>query len=191
MDRNTFIDKIKTMFSEVEKEVVESESEFVDVTTEDGIELIVRGEEVVEGVEVYVIGEDGSEVPVSAGEWVIDGKVIVTDIEGKISEIKEVEAEETPEAEIEEPVVEAELSEEVVVDEEKLALEARLSALESSLSNIAESMSAIDGLSKAVAEIAGLPADKEIKLSKVDNAGVNKSTNSREEKLKAFSTRNK
>ena len=79
------------------------------------------------------------------------------------------------------------MSEEVI--EEVNPMEARIEALEKSLSNIAESMSAIDGLSKAVADLANSPADKEVKLSKSSDAPIKKELTSREAKLKAFSKR--
>jgi hypothetical protein len=49
-------------------------------------------------------------------------------------------------------------------------------------------MSAIDNLSEVVAEIANLPADKEVKLSKINNNTIKK-IDSREEKLRFLSKR--
>tara|TARA_R110000744_G_scaffold188447_1_gene307811 strand:- start:458 stop:1066 length:609 start_codon:yes stop_codon:yes gene_type:complete len=201
MNRETFIDKLKTMFSQVEETVVEDK--FVDVTTIDGIVLRVKEEEIVEGVQVFVVGEDNSETPAPEGEHTIEGKVIITDAEGKVVEVKEIEVpvEETEE-EIEAKRLEAEkVAEELEASKlaeqeqeaEKLKasseLETRIASLENTIANLSESMSAIDGLSKVVAEIAGLPADKEIKLSKADSEGSNLKTNSREDKLKTFSKR--
>ena len=203
MDKKTFIDKLKTMFSDVESEV--KEDTFLDVKTVDGVSLRVKEEEIAEGVQVYVVDEEGIETPAPEGEHVIEGKTITTDAEGKVVSVVETEVEEEVE-EVEEVEAkecdcvgeegcecdkkgeyEAEMSEEVI--EEVNPMEARIEALEKSLSNIAESMSAIDGLSKAVADLANSPADKEVKLSKSSDAPIKKELTSREAKLKAFSKR--
>ena len=203
MDKKNFIDRLKTMFSEVENEV--KEDTFVDVKTVDGVSLRVKEEEITEGVQVYVVDEEGIETPAPEGEHVIEGKTITTDAEGKVVSVVETEVEEEVE-EVEEVEAkecdcvgeegcecdkkgeyEAEMSEEVI--EEVNPMEARIEALEKSLSNIAESMSAIDGLSKAVADLANSPADKEVKLSKSSDAPIKKELTSREAKLKAFSKR--
>ena len=203
MDKKTFIDKLKTMFSDVESEV--KEDTFIDVKTVDGVSLRVKEEEISEGVQVYVVDEEGIETPAPEGEHVIEGKTITTDAEGKVVSVVETEVEEEVE-EVEEVEAkecdcvgeegcecdkkgeyEAEMSEEVA--EEVNPMEARIEALEKSLSNIAESMSAIDGLSKAVADLANSPADKEVKLSKSSDAPIKKELTSREAKLKAFSKR--
>jgi len=203
MDKKTFIDRLKTMFSDVESEV--KEDTFIDVKTVDGVSLRVKEEEITEGVQIYVVDEEGIETPAPEGEHVIEGKTITTDAEGKVvsvveTEVKE-EVEEVEEVEAKEcdcvgeegcecdkkGEYEAEMSEEVA--EEVNPMEARIEALEKSLSNIAESMSAIDGLSKAVADLANSPADKEVKLSKSSDAPIKKELTSREAKLKAFSKR--
>ena len=207
MDKKSFIDKLKTMFSDIENEVVEDT--FVDVKTVDGVSLRVKEEEIAEGVQVYVVDEEGIETPAPEGEHVIEGKTITTDAEGKVVSVVETEVEEEVE-EVEEVEAkecdcvgeegcecdkkgeyEAEMSEEVIeeVVEEVNPMEARIEALEKSLSNIAESMSAIDGLSKAVADLANSPADKEVKLSKSSDAPIKKELTSREAKLRAFSKR--
>ena len=205
MNRKTFIDKLKDMFNEVEQSVAPLEAEvdnFIDVTTIDGILLRVKEEEIVEGVQVFVVGEDGEEVPAPEGEHTIEDKVIVTDSEGKVVEVKEIEApvDAPVDAPVEETVeeveakrleVEAKRLEELEAEKLKASsdLEARLISLENSIANLSESMSAIDGLSKVVAEIAGLPADKEIKMSKADNADSKEKSNSRADILKSFSKR--
>lgn len=223
MNRETFIDKIKTLFSEVEENV---EDKFVDVTTIDGIVLRVKEEEIKEGVQVYVVGEDGEETLAPEGEHNIEGKVITTDAEGKIISIKDVDEEtEATEEEKKEEVIEEEMTDEKKKDEdedveaedkdkkkdededveaedkdkkkkedkyedeeEENPLEKRIESLEKAIANIAESMSAIDSLSEVVAEIANLPADKEVKLSKMNNSKTKK-LNNREEKLRFLSKR--
>lgn len=224
MNRETFIDKIKTLFSEVEENV---EDKFVDVTTIDGIVLRVKEEEIKEGVQVYVVGEEGEETPAPEGEHNIEGKVITTDAEGKIVSIKDVDEEtEATEEEKKEEVIEEEMADEkkkkdededveaedeedkkkededveagdkdkkkkkkdIYEDEEENPLEKRIESLEKAIANIAESMSAIDNLSEVVSQIANLPADEEVKLSKYSNDKTRK-INSREEKLRFLSKR--
>ena len=224
MNRETFIDKIKTLFSEVEENV---EDKFVDVTTIDGIVLRVKEEEIKEGVQVYVVGEEGEETPAPEGEHNIEGKVIITDAEGKIVSIKDVDEEtEATEEEKKEEVIEEEMADEkkkkdededveaedeedkkkededveagdkdkkkkkkdIYEDEEENPLEKRIESLEKAIANIAESMSDIDNLSEVVSQIANLPADEEVKLSKYSNDKTRK-INSREEKLRFLSKR--
>jgi hypothetical protein len=207
MDRNTFIDKIKTLFSEVEKDV---EEKLKDVTTIDGINLRIKEDEIAEGVEVFVVGEDGEETPAPDGEHNIGDKIITT-AEGKVVSIVDVDEEtEAEEEKKEEVVIEEEMNkddkdkkkedEEVEAEdedkkkkedeyeEEENPLEKRIESLEKAIANIAESMSAVDNLSEVVSKIANLPADEEVKLSK-SVSGKSEKTNTREEKLRFLSKR--
>ena len=112
MERQTFIDKIKLMFSEVEDNKEEEvKDKYADMLTIDGATLRVKGE-LGEGVEVFIIDEEGKEELAPDGEYLVEGMTIVV-AEGKVSSL--VEAEE--EAPVEEPVVEAELAEEEPVAE--------------------------------------------------------------------------
>lgn len=205
MDRKNFLDKIKTMFSEVEdvaKEDLPAEVELKDVTTEEGIVLRTSENGLVEGEKVSIVStnEEGVEDVIDAteGEYVADGKTIVLDAEGviiSVSDIAEVEEpkEEVVEEEMSEEVTEEVKEEEVEMSEEVApkwaeSLMSRLDALETANANLSESMSAIDGLSKVVSEIANLPADEEIKLSKSVSKKQEK-LNSREERLRFLSKR--
>jgi F0F1-type ATP synthase gamma subunit len=83
MDRKEFVNKIKTMFSEVEAEVVAdipAEEEFKDVTTIDGVILRTSDAGLVEGEKVLVISseEEGAETEADApeGEYTVEGKVV-------------------------------------------------------------------------------------------------------------------
>jgi len=194
MERKKFIDNIKAMFSEVEKEVVledkPADVEFADVTTEDGIILRTAEAGMIEGEKVEIVStdEEGVETvaPAPEGEYSVEGNVVTLDAAGIVVSV--VEAEE--EAPKEEEVVEAELSEEKeeVMPKWAEGLVSRLDAMELANSNMAESMSAIDDLSAVVSKIANLPADEEIKLSKTVSA-KQKKANSREERLKFLSKR--
>jgi len=192
MDRSKFIENIKAMFSDEEKEIVlkdkPAEVEFADVTTEDGIILRTAEAGMIEGekVEIVSVDEEGVETvaPAVEGEYSVEGKVVTLDAEGVIVSI--VEAEEEAPKEEEEEVVEEEMSEALPKWAESLM--SRLEAIELANSNIAESMSAIDELSKVVSTIANQPAEEEIKLSKTVSA-KQKKANSRDEKLKFLSKR--
>lgn len=207
MDRNTFIDKIKTLFSEVEKDV---EEKLKDVTTIDGINLRIKEDEIAEGVEVFVVGEDGEETPAPDGEHNIGDKIITT-AEGKVVSIVDVDEEtEAEEEKKEEVVIEEEMNkddkdkkkedEEVEAEDEDKKkkedeyeeevdpLEERIKALEKAIGNLSEAMSAVDNLSEVVSKIANLPADEEVKLSK-SVSGKSEKTNTREDKLRFLSKR--
>lgn len=208
MDRNTFIDKIKTLFSEVEKDV---EEKLKDVTTIDGLDLRIGiNDEIKEGVEIFIVGEDGEEAPAPDGEHNIGDKIITT-AEGKIVDVKDVDEEtEAEDEKKEEVVIEEEMNkddkdkkkedEEVEAEDEDKKkkegdyeeevdpLEERIKALEKAIGNLSEAMSAVDNLSEVVSKIANLPADEEVKLSK-SVSGKSEKTNTREEKLRFLSKR--
>tara|TARA_R110001632_G_scaffold199759_1_gene322290 strand:+ start:137 stop:703 length:567 start_codon:yes stop_codon:yes gene_type:complete len=188
MDRKNFIDKIKTMFSEV-KEVVSdipTEEEFKDITTEEGVVLRTSEAGLVEGEKLEVVStdEEGVETVAEAteGEYMVESKTISVGAEGVISSVVDTEVEEPKE----EAVVEEEMSEALPKWAE--ALVSRLDSIELANSNIAESMSAIDELSKVVSTIANQPAEEEIKLSKKVSKKQEKANN-REERLKFLSKR--
>ena len=161
MDKQTFIDKIKLLFSETE-EVKAAE------------DCACKGEKDCECDKLEEeMAEDEPEVEAPEKE---ECKCEEGDEDCKCDE------------EPKEEVVEAEMTEET---EEVDPLEARFLALETSLANISESMSAIDNLSQAVSELANSPAEEEVKLSKASGKGAKKGLNSRDEKLKALATRSK
>lgn len=178
------------MFSEVEAEVLvdaPAEEEFMDISTEDGVVLRTSEAGLVEGEKLLIVSvnEEGAEDVADSpeAEYTVEGKVVSVDAEGLIVSV--VDAEKEEEAPTEEAVVEEEMSE---VPKWAVELTARLEALEVSNSNIAESMSAIDELSKTVSKIANEPADEEIKLSKSAKAKKDK-FKTREDKLKHFARR--
>ena len=170
MDRTTFIDKIKLLFSEVEEESIEKVEEVIELAEDkpcdcagkpgcdcDKLEPEMKEEEVSATDCDCVEGEDGCDC-------------YEKDLEPEL-------AEEKPEEEVKE--------EEPKEDE----MEKRLEALEKALANISESMSAIDNLSEVVSKLANSPAEEEVKLSKASRKSVEKELTSREAKLKAFAKR--
>lgn len=136
--------------------------------------LVFDGEELREGMEVYVIGEDGEPVPAEDGEYTVeDGKVIKV-VEGKVAEIVD------PEAEVAEEPVEEVAQEDVRQEEngditpadetveepaEEESVEDRLAALEGRLAEFTEGLNAIINSIAALEErISGV----EGKLAKVE-----------------------
>jgi len=184
MDRTKFLNKIKSMFSEEETDKLEEKLK--DVSTSEGLVLRIGEGGFVDGEKLLIVstsdeGEE-TEVPAPEGEYTAEGQVVTTDSEGVIVSV--VEAKEEEEKPNEVPVVEEEMSAETPEWVKKL--EARMDSLELSSSNIAESMSAIDELSKVVSKIANLPSDEEVKLSKKESE-IKLKSNTREERLKFFS----
>ena len=166
MDRTTFIDKIKLLFSEVEEGSEKVEHADCDCKGEKDCECDKYIEEEMADEEVEVEAPEKEECKCPEGDEDCDCK-------------------EKPEE-----VLEPELAEEVVEEEpkEEDEMEKRLEALEKALANISESMSAIDNLSEVVSKLANSPAEEEIKLSKASGK-VKKELTSREYKLKAFAKR--
>ena len=167
MNRQTFIDRIKVLFSEVEEQNVElAEDKPCDCK---GQEDCKCGDEYIEP-ELELAEEAEVEAP----------KKEECDCKGE----ENCDCEEKPEE-----VLEPELAEEEVIEEpEEGEMEKRLEALEKALANISESMSAIDNLSEVVSKLANSPAEEEVKLSKASGK-VKKELTSRESKLKAFAKR--
>ena len=178
------MDKLKSMFSEVEAVVVAdvpADEEFKDITTIDGVVLRTSEAGFVDGEKVMIVtvGEDEAEEVADApeGEYAVEGKTVSVNAEGVIVSVVESE-EEAPE----EAVVEEEMSE---VPSWAKALTSRIEAMEVSNSNLAESMSAIDELSKVVSKIANEPADKPVKMKK-SVSEKDKKANTRDSKIDFF-----
>ena len=161
MDKQTFIDKIKLLFSESEETEEVKAAEDCACKGEKDCECDKLEEEMAED-EPEVEAPEKEECKCEEGD-------------------EDCKCDEEPKEE----VVEAEMTEET---EEVDPLEARFLALETSLANISESMSAIDNLSKAVSDLANSPAEEEIKLSKSSVKGL-KNLSARDEKLIALSKR--
>ena len=166
MDRTTFIDKIKLLFSEVEEGSEKVEHADCDCKGEEKCKCDEKIEEEMADEEVEVEAPEKEECKCPEGE-------------------EDCDCEEKPEE-----VLEPEMAEEVVEEEpkEEDEMEKRLEALEKALANISESMSAIDNLSEVVSKLANSPAEEEVKLSKASGK-VKKELTSRESKLRTFAKR--
>jgi len=172
MDRTTFIDKIKLLFSEVEEGSEKVEHADCDCKGEKDCDCDKYIEEEMADEEAEVEAPEKEECKCEDG-----------DEDCKCDEEK---PEEVTEPEMAEEVVEEEVKEEEPKEEDEM--EKRLEALEKALANISESMSAIDNLSEVVSKLANSPAEEEVKLSKASGK-VKKELTSRESKLKAFAKR--
>ena len=137
-----------------------------EVATDSAV-LVFDGEELKEGMEVFVINEAGEAEPAADGEYKTeDGKVIVVK-EGLVQEIIDPEAEVAaePEAEVAqeaeeeaEPVEEPETEPDASMEDRIAALEERLAAFTDGLNQIVNSLAALE---ERIAEVEG-------KLAKVE-----------------------
>ena len=132
--------------------------------TSDKGELYYEGE-VGKDLEVFVEGEDGEMVPASDGEYVVDKQIWVI-VEGKVSEIKEVEpeAEPKPEPEVVEQVDE---TKPVEPTEEMKALEAKVKELEEL---VAAKDEEINQLKEQLKEPAAMSAKQQFKNDEASKA---------------------
>lgn len=120
----------------------EEQVKLMEAMLKDG-ETKIEAEAFEEGQSVFVVTEEAEKIPAPEGEHTLeDGRVLVVDDKGMITEVKEAQAEEAPEAEEEEmstamadlakrlEALEAKLSE---VDTAKTEAEAKLSETEAAL----------------------------------------------------------
>lgn len=163
---------------------------------EDGTIIVSEANELVAGVDVSILAEDGTLIPLPAGEYNTEAGVAFTVVEeGVVAEVLETEAEETEEAEdpaeevemsteeetteevvTEEPVeavdLKAEVIEEIGVVVKELLSEVRadLSRLEAELSEVKASKDEVEAknteLSKQVEELSQEPAAEPINTHK-------------------------
>lgn len=215
MEKKTFIDKIKQLFSEVENEKVNEEVKMIETTTKDGI-ILKTETDFVEGAEVMIVVE-GEDILASSGDYETEDK-IYTVVDGIITDITDVETETETEDKLEEEFkeeskakdeekleeeveeengtsgevdteIEVDTDTEVELEDTKfLELEDRIKKMEQMIVDLTENMSIVEKLSSVVSSIADLPSDVEIKLSKAKNSNSEKITN-KEERLNFFSKR--
>lgn len=111
---NTKLNKVKELLAKM----LEVENlEFASATTDKGV-IFYDGEELAEGVKVYVEDAEGNKVAAEDGTYVIEEDTVIKEIEvvdGAVTSIVEKSAEEEV---TEEPVEEEKPAEEVVAEEE-------------------------------------------------------------------------
>ena len=121
---------------------------FEEISTDKGVLLTIEGEELAIGVEVYVPVEDGWE-PAADGEYKLDDDEIIVVVDGKISEIKEVEQKVEKEEEpivvttAEEKEVEPKVEERDVVKEQIDGLKAEIETLKNEIADLKNTLSNI------------------------------------------------
>ncbi len=162
------------------------EETFARVSTDKGI-LSYDAEELAVGVSVSLVTEEGEEVAVEDGDYVLEDGRILKIAEGKIAEIVE------PEPEVEEPAVE-ESVEEVATEEETPAEEPEVEnptdteeeteteAVVKLREEVNELYSLVDALTKRIEELekkpAAEPAKEEFKKAKTDKFSTAKDAHS-------------
>ena len=169
----------KLLFSEQEKE---ASFALVEGKLVDGTAVAYD----LEAGEIFVIGEDGAQIPAPIGEHKLEsGEIVVVLEEGKIAEVKkeepkiEVEIEAAEEAPVEEPKKDEAMAkfEEVIGDLEKKVdeLSAKVKAMEEKAGNVEEAvkMSAVvlESLAKEPSEKPITSPNqfaKQLKVEKVD-----------------------
>lgn len=131
--------------------------------------LIFDGEELKEGLEVFVKDENDELVPAADGEYKTeDGKIIVVE-NGLVASITDPEAEVASDEEIEESKEEVKEEEEVVVvdepETEEVSVEDRVAALETKLDEI---LGGLNEIVNSIAALEGRIEEVEGKLAKVE-----------------------
>lgn len=141
---------------------------FGEVAT-DKATLIFDGEEIAEGVEVFVKDENDEVVAASDGEYTTEDGRTITVAEGKVTAIKEKETEENKENEAEPEQMENEIEpadapnpEEIEQPEDK----ERIAALEGT---VAELKSALEQILNGIAALEGRIEEVEGKVAKVES----------------------
>jgi len=110
MNKAEIVKQVKALFNievEVEKEPVseiEKEVKMAEATLKDGVKIVSPDEEFVVGSEVFVLGEEGEQIPAPDAEHELEDGTIVVTVEGKITEIRPVEVEVEVEAGKEEKI---------------------------------------------------------------------------------------
>lgn len=182
--------KVSRMFAELAK----CFAEFASVATDGGV-LVYDAEELAEGVEVMIQGEDGQTAPAPDGEYATEDRIIVV-MDGKVSEIKDKEqqpeaiapdaveevaeegAEEAPAPEVEEAPADEEDNRYADLDNRLAKLEERLDAIEALVAGNAETFNAFRAEMDAIkAAPLAAPAHEEFQKVTAPAKGDNRASN--------------
>ena len=123
MTSNTIKELVKKHFNLVEVATEPAQESFGEIKTADGeLTLTYAGEELAQGLEVFIVTEDGN-LPAPDGEHSLEGGITIVTADGKIEAIMETEEEAPAEGEeIAEEVTEEE-TEETLEEEAEEAME--------------------------------------------------------------------
>lgn len=112
----TLKERISEIFDKysVELSVEENaEVKFAVATLDSGQEIQTDAEAFAVGVSVFVVNDEGEQIPLPDGEYTLEGGAVLVVTEGAVSEMKEAEAEVEAEEEKEEEMAEEPKAEEV------------------------------------------------------------------------------
>lgn len=92
-----FVEKMVDL--EEEKPTEKEEVTYAEATLEDGTVIMTTADEWAEGVDVFVLNNEGEQIPVPQGEYTLnDGRILMVAEEGIVASISEA-----PEEEVEQP----------------------------------------------------------------------------------------
>lgn len=93
---------VEKMVDLEEEKPTEEEVTYAEATLEDGTVIMTTAEEWAEGVDVFVLNNEGEQVPVPQGEYTLnDGRILAVAEEGVVASISEAPAQEEPSEEVE------------------------------------------------------------------------------------------
>ena len=143
----------------------------------DKAKLYFDGADLAEGMEVFVEDEEGNFNPAPDGDYVTEDNKTIVVVEGKVSEIKDPEAEVASEPETEKvEEVKAEEAEEIVpadepeTEEKEVTIEDRVSALEAKAEEI---VNALNEIVNAISALEARITEAEGKLAQVEAPATN------------------
>ena len=171
----TITERVQEVFNKFNVKLTVSEeprTELAEAALDNGTVIYTDAEAFAEGVEAYIINDEGEKIPLPPGDYTLaDGRTLVIGEGGVVSSIAEAPAEEAP---VEEVQAEEEKKEE---DEEKKEMEGTAITREEVAIMIAEAIAALqneepEAVAEAVAEEADVVA--ELKAVKAELAKLNK-----------------
>lgn len=147
-DNMAVIDTIK----EVIAQGVKASTKYGSVATNQGALLWEGEDDLVAGVEVWQLDEEGNRRPVADGEYITDDQKVIVVVDGKVAEIRDAEAEVAPQAEPEDVDSQAEVEAPVAEGEPQAdERDARIAELEA-----------------RIAELEGIVAERDARIAELE-----------------------
>ena len=157
-----------------EKKDEEKEVKMATATLDSGQEISTDAEAFAVGVSVFVVNDEGEQIPLPDGDYTLADGVVFVVAEGVIAEIKEPEAEAVEEAPVAEVVEEVAMSREEVVS--RLIAKAVAEAKKEFSSQIAKRDAKITELSKqatpSISRAPKMAPQPKVDLSKLSTQGA-------------------